>query len=147
MPKRLVKSNTDRKLFGVAGGVAEYFDLDPTLVRVGFVLASFCSLFLGLVAYVVMAIVMPSAEGANAGSAPDTSDSSPTGGTSATAQATDTEDQNRRQNHLFGLVLVGIGILIAVTRFDLFSWVSWAITAAGLIVVGVVLLTRRFRET
>ena len=57
MAKRLVKS-TDRKLFGVAGGVAEYFDLDPTLVRVGFVVVSFffCP---GLVAYLALALLMP----------------------------------------------------------------------------------------
>ena len=39
MAKRLVKS-TDKKLFGVAGGLAEYFNIDPTIVRVGFVVAS-----------------------------------------------------------------------------------------------------------
>ena len=36
MKKRLIKS-TDKKLFGVAGGVADYFEIDPTLVRVGFI--------------------------------------------------------------------------------------------------------------
>ena len=44
MTKRLVKS-TDKKLFGVAGGVAEYFDIDPTLVRVGFVVLCVCFFF------------------------------------------------------------------------------------------------------
>ena len=58
MAKRLVKS-TDRKLFGVAGGVAEYFDLDPTLVRVGFVVLCFCFAGIGLAAYAALAIFMP----------------------------------------------------------------------------------------
>ena len=48
MTKRLVKS-TNKKLFGVAGGVAEYFDIDPTLVRVGFVVLCVCFFLLGLV--------------------------------------------------------------------------------------------------
>lgn len=61
MAKRLAKSH-DRKLFGVAGGVGEYFDIDPTLVRVGFVALCFCFLFLGPVAYVALAILMPAAE-------------------------------------------------------------------------------------
>lgn len=39
-PKRLMRSRTDRKLFGVCGGIATYLDVDPTLVRVGFVLGS-----------------------------------------------------------------------------------------------------------
>ena len=61
MAKRLVKS-TNKKLFGVAGGLAEYFNIDPTMVRVGFVVACICFFFLGLVAYVALAIMMPSAQ-------------------------------------------------------------------------------------
>ncbi len=60
MAKRLVKS-TDKKLFGVAGGLAEYFNVDPTIVRVGFVVACIACFFLGLVAYLALAIMMPSA--------------------------------------------------------------------------------------
>ncbi len=41
MDKRLTKSKTDRKLFGVCGGLGEYFGIDPTLVRLAFVLLSF----------------------------------------------------------------------------------------------------------
>ena len=40
MPRRLVKSN-DKKLFGVAGGIAEYLNVDPTIVRVGLVVGCF----------------------------------------------------------------------------------------------------------
>ena len=60
MAKRLVKS-TDKKLFGVAGGLAEYFNIDATIVRLGFVVACIFCFFLGLVAYVALAIMMPSA--------------------------------------------------------------------------------------
>jgi phage shock protein C len=56
--KRLMRSTRDKKLFGVCGGIADYFGLDSTLVRVIFVLAVF---FYGLplVAYLLMAIFMP----------------------------------------------------------------------------------------
>ncbi len=60
MAKRLIKS-ANKKLFGVAGGLAEYFDIDPTIVRVGFVVACIACFLLGLVAYVALAIIMPSA--------------------------------------------------------------------------------------
>ena len=60
MAKRLVRS-TNKKLFGVAGGLAEHFNIDPTLVRVGFVVACIFCFFLGLVAYLALAIIMPSA--------------------------------------------------------------------------------------
>ena len=60
MPKRLTKG-TDRKLAGVCSGLGNYFNLDPTFVRVLFVLA-FVLAGTGLLAYIVLAIVMPSAE-------------------------------------------------------------------------------------
>jgi len=56
--KRLYKSATDKKIDGVCAGIAEYFDWDPTVVRlvwaVGTVFAG-----AGLIAYIVAAIVMP----------------------------------------------------------------------------------------
>ena len=59
--KRLTKSSGDLKIAGVCAGIAEYFDLDPTLVRIGWVL--FCCLGgSGLLAYIICAIVMPEAE-------------------------------------------------------------------------------------
>ena len=59
MKKRLYRTEgVDAKLFGVCGGVAEYFDIDPTLVRVGLVLLMFAA-GTGLLAYLVCALVMP----------------------------------------------------------------------------------------
>ena len=46
-------------IFGVAGGMAEYFDLDPTLVRVGWVVLCFASLGTAIVAYIAMAFLVP----------------------------------------------------------------------------------------
>ena len=47
-------------LAGVCGGIADYFDLDPTLVRIGYVLLSLISTgFPGLLVYGILAIVMP----------------------------------------------------------------------------------------
>ena len=56
--KQLCKSNTNKKIAGVCGGIGEYFGIDPTLVRLGFVALS---LFGGggLVVYIIAAIIMP----------------------------------------------------------------------------------------
>jgi phage shock protein PspC (stress-responsive transcriptional regulator) len=64
-PKRLLRSRDDRILAGVAGGIANYLDIDPTLVRVGFVAAV---LFggLGIAAYLVLAVVTPNDDGSGA---------------------------------------------------------------------------------
>ena len=58
MNKRLYKSRDNRMLAGVCGGVADYFGIDPTLVRLGWSL--FCALGgSGILAYIIAAIVIP----------------------------------------------------------------------------------------
>jgi phage shock protein C len=56
--RRLYRCRTDRRLAGVAGGVAEFFDLDPTLVRVLWFLSIFLG-GLGVLLYIGMAIIVP----------------------------------------------------------------------------------------
>ena len=63
MPTRLERSITNKVVAGVCGGIAEYFDLDPTIVRVGYVLVSILSVaFPGILAYIVLMFVMPPPE-------------------------------------------------------------------------------------
>lgn len=58
MEKRLYKSNQNKMLDGVCGGIAEYFGADPTLVRLAWVL--FCCIAgSGVLAYIVAAIIIP----------------------------------------------------------------------------------------
>ena len=57
---KLTKSNHNRMVAGVCGGLADYFDMDPTLVRVGYVLLSFfTAAFPGLLLYAILAVIMP----------------------------------------------------------------------------------------
>ena len=56
--KRLYKSSTNRVLCGVCGGIGEYFNIDPTIIRLIFVLFVF-GVGIGLLAYIVAAIIMP----------------------------------------------------------------------------------------
>ena len=58
MTKKLYRSN-DRVLGGVCAGMAEYFDLDITLVRLGYALLTFCTAFSGVIVYIVAWIVIP----------------------------------------------------------------------------------------
>lgn len=58
--KRLTRSKSDRMIGGVCGGMGEYFNIDPSLVRVGWVLLTFFSgFFLGIIAYIVLMVVVP----------------------------------------------------------------------------------------
>ena len=58
MTKRLMRSN-DRVFAGVCGGLAEYFDFDPVLVRVAYAFLTLFTAFSGLIFYIVLWIVMP----------------------------------------------------------------------------------------
>ena len=56
--KRLVRSTNDRKVAGVCAGVADYFDLDPTMVRVLWLIAVLC-FGTGFFVYVILWIAVP----------------------------------------------------------------------------------------
>ena len=58
MAKKLYRSTTDKMLGGVAGGLAEYFDIDSTLVRVLFIVIVFLGGG-GIIAYIILWIVVP----------------------------------------------------------------------------------------
>jgi phage shock protein C len=58
--KKLYRSNKEKMLAGVFGGIGEYFSIDPTLLRVGFVLlVILTAIFPGIIAYIIMAIIIP----------------------------------------------------------------------------------------
>ena len=58
MQKKLYKSRNDKKLDGVCAGLAEYLDVDPTLIRLAWVIFTFLG-GSGILAYIIAALVMP----------------------------------------------------------------------------------------
>jgi phage shock protein C len=59
-PRRLTRSSRHKMIAGVCGGLAEYFQIDPTVVRVAYVLISIVSVaFPGILAYIILMFVMP----------------------------------------------------------------------------------------
>lgn len=58
MKKKLYISDTDKKLCGVCGGIAEYFEIDSTLVRLAWVVFTLLG-GSGIIGYIIAAIVMP----------------------------------------------------------------------------------------
>lgn len=56
--KQLCRSKTDRKIAGVCGGIAEYLNISSTLIRILFVFSG-----IGIIAYFIVALIMPEAEG------------------------------------------------------------------------------------
>ncbi len=58
MKKKIYRSESDRRIAGVCGGIGEYFDVDSTLIRLAFVFFVLAA-GTGLLAYVIAAIIMP----------------------------------------------------------------------------------------
>lgn len=63
MSKKLYRSRKNSKLFGVCGGIAEYFDTDATVVRLIAVIALFISFGWALLIYLAAAFIMPQDDG------------------------------------------------------------------------------------
>ena len=59
MEKKLYRSRNDQMIEGVCGGIGAYFNIDPTLVRLGFVLAVLGGFGAGILLYAIMAVVVP----------------------------------------------------------------------------------------
>ena len=152
MARRLTKSSNERLIFGVAGGLAEYFDVDPVLVRVVFALLVL-STGVGLVAYVVLAIVMPSqgSVAARPGDVVRENVEQMQGDVSRAGRRLEGvfrgdggEGQSGvadRGRYLAGVVLIVVGGLLLAANFGWLGWFSWMklwpllVVAAGVIVV------------
>lgn len=58
MKKRIYRSESDRKIAGVCGGIAEYFEVDSTLVRLAWAIFVLCA-GTGIIAYLLAALIIP----------------------------------------------------------------------------------------
>lgn len=131
----LHRSQRDHVVFGVCGGLGEYFGIDPVLIRLAFVLITLAG-GAGILAYLVLAIVLP-AEGA--GSVPGTA---AIRGTLADLGAA-ARDGGARGREIAGLILVGLGLLFIAGNLGWTAWINWSIFwPVLLILLGVAVLAR-----
>jgi phage shock protein C len=59
MAKQLYRSTTDRKIAGVCGGLAEYFDIDPVIIRVIFIILALPGGLPGIIPYIILWLIVP----------------------------------------------------------------------------------------
>ncbi|MGI6224065.1 MAG: PspC domain-containing protein [Prevotella sp.] len=59
MEKKRLYRSADRMLGGVCGGIAEYFDVDPTIVRILYVVLTFGTAFSGILVYLLLWLIVP----------------------------------------------------------------------------------------
>ncbi|HUZ76220.1 MAG TPA: PspC domain-containing protein [Chloroflexota bacterium] len=142
---RLTRSRRERMWAGVCGGMAEYFDMDPVLVRLFWVVATVLTAGLALCAYFALAFIMPPDErGWDESWSGTSSTDAPTGeGADPTASQYGRGYDYSRRRYTGGILLIGLGIVFLVNQMGLFHWVNWNILwPAILIVIGVALLGR-----
>lgn len=58
-PKKLYRSNTNRFIAGVCGGIADYFGCDPTIIRIIYVLLTLSTAFSGILIYIILCFIIP----------------------------------------------------------------------------------------
>jgi len=159
MEKRLYRSRSDRMIWGVCGGLAKYFDMDPTIVRVITVLSIFFG-SLGIWAYIILAIVVP-LEDSKTTEPKDTikenveemKETARELGRELRSTLAGEEGESegiakirhRRRNTL-GIILIGLGILFLLNSLNVFWWFRWGnLWPLVLVAIGVlvILSTRR----
>lgn len=132
MSKRLYRSKSEKKIAGVGAGIADYFKIDPTIVRVLLVLVALSMPEIFLIGYIVAAIVIP-----------EKPDDFVEDEDEVEVVDKDGEPVKERSNRqVLGLIFVGAGALMLLSR--LVTWFdSSMLLAVGIIAVGAYVLIKR----
>ncbi|MCZ7401730.1 MAG: PspC domain-containing protein [Candidatus Methanoperedens sp.] len=153
MSTRITKSKTDRVIDGVCGGLAEYYKIDPVIVRLIFVVLLFIN-GIGFFLYIILAIIMPK---------PDKQDQPPketiqenvqdmgervkeAGEGLGMAISKNTGEKHSHRAGWFGVILICLGVILLLDKLNLIRWFDkdllWPVI---IILIGVWLLVRRWR--
>ncbi len=118
MTKKLYRSRTDSMIAGVCGGLAEYFDIDASLVRVGAVLFTL-AWGSGLLAYVILWLIV-------AQKPLESSVMESEGGQKDAVEAGESNELERDKGVLFvGIILTVLGVLLLMNNYLSFAWLSF----------------------
>jgi phage shock protein C len=156
MPTRLERSTTNKVVAGVCGGIGEYLQVDPTLVRVFFVVGTIVTGGLGLLGYIVLIVLMP----LPGQPAPFVKTAGVTTGTVETAAGDASAQQvtpiapapadpaaAERNRAAFGVVLIALGAIFLFSNAGVFRIVRWDLAwPLVLIAIGALLLAQRMRR-
>lgn len=117
---KLHRSSKETVVFGVAGGMAEYFQVDTTLARIAWVLFILATGGTALLAYVALAIILPK-EGSNTSEPMEVIRENLQG---LSREFQDSALKARRRNFL-AIILIVVGMLILLSNLGLFRWWRW----------------------
>lgn len=145
MPTRLERSQKDKMIAGVCGGIAEYLQVDVTWIRLVMGVLVFVG-GLGILAYIILAIVMPlPGQRVVAGrvAADGTEATEPYTATVSGPTPADTE----RRRQFAGYALIAIGAIFLLNNQGVFRFLEWkTVWPLALVAIGVLLLVQRVRR-
>ncbi|MFN0072770.1 MAG: PspC domain-containing protein [Chloroflexota bacterium] len=157
LPRRLYRKREGKMVAGVAAGLADYFDVDPTLVRLVFVIAALIN-GIGIFVYIIMSFIVPELTSVTHDEEPMDEEATAMNetpriepGAPLQTSVTDTGEhrwRRREQRHTWaGLILIALGALFLAQNLGLLWWWNWRVFwPMVLICVGALLLTRQLRR-
>jgi phage shock protein C len=154
MGNKLYRSDKDRMLFGVCGGLAKYFGIDSSLMRIIVILLALAT-GIGILVYFIMAFIVPlegstkttpreivldnveevktTAQGLGQNIKDTFSGKQP--------ESQETEKTQAQRRNIFGVILIVVGAFLLLGTFGIFHWAFWSVIwPAVLIVIGVVII-------
>jgi phage shock protein PspC (stress-responsive transcriptional regulator) len=138
MNKRLYRSNTNKVIGGVCGGLGEYFEIDPVLVRIIAVLAALAN-GVGLLAYIIGWIIIPKRQ------VDDFTQPQQTQAQAPSTSPEGTPEYSSWRKFLPGIILIAIGVILMVR--DNWYWFAWdEFWPIVLIVVGLFLIFHKRKQ-
>ena len=145
--RRLYKSSGDKLISGVAGGMAEYFAIDPVFVRLGWIASVFLTGGISILIYLAMIFVVPKGgygSPANADAIIENNDE--VGKDTSDLEVTERKGKEQRRTWA-GIGLVLAGIVLLAYNLDFLRPVDWSIVGALVIIaVGAYLLFISIRQ-
>ncbi len=139
MPKKLYRSRKNSMLAGVCGGLAEYFDVDPTLVRLAAV-ALTLAWGTGILAYLIFWFVVPQRP-LELTVAEAREETNPPG--MEEPEIGEAENETSSAALFFGIILVVVGFLILVGNFVSLAWLSFSrLWPVALIALGIIIILK-----
>ena len=149
---RLERSTTNRVVGGVCGGIAEYLAVDPTLVRVTFVIVTIITAGLGILGYILLLVLMPlpgqpapfvSSPSPGESALQRTSSQGENPLPSSEAHAADTE----RRRMAIGYLLIALGVVFFAGQLGIFRPVRFELVwPLVLVALGALLIVQRVRS-
>jgi phage shock protein PspC (stress-responsive transcriptional regulator) len=154
MGNKLYRSDKDRMLFGVCGGLAKYFGIDSSLMRIIVILLALAT-GIGILVYFIMAFIVPlegstkttpkeivlenveEAKTTVQGLGQNIKDTF----SGKQPESQETEKTQTQRRNIFGVILIVVGVFLLLGTFGIFHWAFWSVIwPAVLIVIGVVII-------